>query len=193
MSPAPARTSKDAIVRAARAILEADGLSALTMRAVAEAVGVKGPSLYKRVPDREALLRAVADDVVDDLSRTMARAEATDDPRSDLEAAAIAYRVFVLANPNGYRLLFTELPSGASPDPAILAALGEPIVRAVTRLGGEAASLEAARTFVAWAHGFVSMELSGAFRLGGDLGAAYAFGIEAILAGVRERANPASR
>ena len=63
----------------------------------------------------------------------------------------------------------------------------------MARLAGEASSLEGARTFVAWAHGFVSMELAGAFRLGGDLDAAYAFGVEAILAGVSERANPASR
>jgi AcrR family transcriptional regulator len=193
MSPAPARTSNDAIVRAARAVLEADGLNGLTMRRVAEAVGVKGPSLYKRVPDREALLRAVADGVVDDLSQAMTLAEATDDPRRDLEVAAIAYRDFVRRNPNGYRLLFTELPSGASPDPVILAALGQPIIRAVSRLAGEASALEGARTFVAWAHGFVTMEVSGAFRLGGDLDAAYAYGVRAIIAGVSERATPTSR
>ncbi len=46
---------------------------------------------------------------------------------------------------------------------------------------------------VAWAHGFVSMELAGGFRLGGDLDAAYAFGIEAILAGVSAAARPGSR
>jgi hypothetical protein len=33
---------------------------------------------------------------------------------------------------------------------------------------------------VAWAHGFISMELAGAFRLGGDLDRAYAFGIERL-------------
>ncbi|MFL5673503.1 MAG: TetR/AcrR family transcriptional regulator [Chloroflexota bacterium] len=191
MSPAPSRTSNDAIVAAARRILETDGVSALTMARVAEAVGVKGPSLYKRVPDREALLRAVADGVVDDLRRAIAGADATEDPAADLAATATAYRTFVQANPNGYRLLFSGLPSGSSPDPAILAALGEPIVRAVTRLAGEGSGLEGARTFVAWAHGFVSMELSGAFRLGGDLDAAYAFGVRAIIDGVSGQATRA--
>lgn len=192
MSPAPARTSTDAIVAAARRILETDGLAAVTMRSVADAVGVKGPSLYKRVPDRAALLRAVSDGVVHDLARTMARAVETDDAHADLRAAAVAYREFVLRNPNAYRLLFTELPSEATADAATLAALGEPVVRAMTRLVGQGQALEGARTFVAWAHGFVTMELAGAFRLGGSLDAAYTFGIESILAGVSERANPAS-
>lgn len=33
---------------------------------------------------------------------------------------------------------------------------------------------------VAWAHGFVSMELAGAFRLGGDVDDAFTFGIERL-------------
>jgi hypothetical protein len=130
--------------------------------------------------------------VVRDLSETMARAVETDDPRTDLRATAVAYRAFVLRNPNGYRLLFGGLPSDASPDAASLAALGEPVVHAMTRLTEASAALEGARTFVAWAHGFVSMELAGAFRLGGDLEAAYAFGVEAILAGVSAPATPGS-
>jgi AcrR family transcriptional regulator len=193
MSPAPARTSNAAIVAAARRILEADGLSEVTMRGVGEAVGVRGPSLYKRLPDRAALLRAVADDVVADLSRTMSTATATGSPRDDLRAALVDYRAFVLANPNGYRLLFADLPPGARPDPAALAALGGPIVRSMGRLVGEADALEGARTLVAWAHGFVTMELAGAFRLGGDLEAAYEFGIDAILSGVTAPVRRAAR
>jgi AcrR family transcriptional regulator len=193
MSPAPARTSTDAIVAAARRILETDGLPAVTMRSVAEAVGVQGPSLYKRVPDHAALVRAVGEGVVADLSRTLARATETDDPRTDLRAVATEYRAFVRRNPNGYRLLFADLPPGANPDPATVAGLGMPIVRAMARLAGEAVALEGARTMVAWAHGFVTMELAGAFRLGGDIDAAYAFGIESILAGVSVSATPASR
>jgi len=191
MSPAPARTSTDAIIVAARRILESGGLDSVTMRSVAEAVGVKGPSLYKRLPDRAALIRAVAESVVDDLSRTMSRATESGDPHADLRAAAATYRAFVRANPNGYRLLFTDL-TDANPDPSSLAALGAPVVDAMTRLIGPSHALEAARTFVSWAHGFASMELAGGFRLGGDLDAAYAFGIESILAGVSEPATRAS-
>ncbi len=193
MSPAPARTSKDAIVAAARSILESDGLPEVTMRAVADAVGVRGPSLYKRVPDRAALVRAVADDVREDLARTLERAVATDDAVADLRSVAFGYRGFVHGHPNGYRLLFADLPPGASSDPAALGALGGPIVASMARLVGERDALEAARTMVAWAHGFVSMELAGAFRLGGDVDAAYAFGIDAILAGVSAQATRASR
>lgn len=200
MSPAPARTSPEAIVAAARRILETEGLPAVTMRAVAESVGVRGPSLYKRLPDHAALLRAVSDSVVADLSRTLAGAGETTgetagraaDPRADLRSVAMAYRAFVHENPNGYRLLFADLPPGASPDPASLAGMGLPVVHAMARLVGESEALEAARTVVAWAHGFVSMELAGAFRLGGDLEAAYAYGIETILAGISEPATPTS-
>jgi AcrR family transcriptional regulator len=186
MSPAPARTSLDAIVAAARAILESDGLPAVTMGRVADAVGVRAPSLYKRVANRDELIRAVSEGVLADLSRAIGRATETDDPRADLRTAANSYRDFVLRNPNGYRLLFADLPAAARPDPAAVAASGLPIVRAMAQLIGESKALEGARTMVAWAHGFVSMELAGGFRLGGDVEVAYAFGIESMLAGVSE-------
>jgi hypothetical protein len=53
-------------------------------------------------------------------------------------------------------------------------------VAAAAGLGGPEQALERARLVVAWAHGFVSMELAGAFRLGGDVDAAFDFGIDRL-------------
>jgi AcrR family transcriptional regulator len=192
--PAPARTTRDAIVEAARALLEEEGLDGVVMSAVAERVGVRGPSLYKHVADRAALIRAVGDLVVAELGATMERAVAGDDPAADLRGLAFAYRAFVHANPNSYGLLFAHLEPDLQPDPGAVADLGRPIVVAVAGMTGDQGpgALEAGRTVAAWAHGFVSMELAGGFRLGGDLDAAYATGIELILAGISGRALPAS-
>jgi AcrR family transcriptional regulator len=188
--PAPARTSRDAIVGAARAILEEDGLDAVTMQAVADRVGVRAPSLYKHVADRTALIRAVSEAVTADLAVVMQIARPAHDPKDDLRVIARRYRTFVRRNPVGYGLLFARVEPDALPDASVLAALGEPIVAATRRVVGEDGALEAARTFVAWAHGFTSLELAGGFRLGGDLDAAYERGIELILAGLSGPASP---
>jgi AcrR family transcriptional regulator len=190
MSPARARTSRDAILVAAREVLETDGLDAVTMQAVAERVGVRAPSLYKHVADRAALLQAVTDAVMAELVASLAIPRPSPDPRTDLRRVARRYRSFVRANPAGYGLLFARPGTAGSIDEVALADLGRPIVAAAARLAGERDALANARTIVSWAHGFVSMELAGAFRLGGDLDAAYAAGIEVILAGISGRANP---
>ena len=151
MSPAPARTSRDAILSAARAILEEDGLDAVVMSRVADRVGVRGPSLYKHVTDRAALIRAVGEAVTADLARQLSLAVSTGDARADLTATAHAYRAFVHANPNGYGLLFAHGSPDLQPDPAEIADLGRPIVGAMAAMVGPDDALPAARTFVAWA------------------------------------------
>jgi len=151
------------------------------MAKVGERVGVRGPSLYKRVRDRSELIRLVGEDVVTDLTRVIAGATSTGHPEADLRAVAHEYRAFVHANPNGYALLFARLGPELEPDPARLGEIARPLIEATRQLVGEADALAAARTFVAWAHGFLSLELVGGFHLGGDLEHDYAVGLDAIV------------
>jgi AcrR family transcriptional regulator len=178
--PAPARTSRDAIVAAGRSILEADGIDGLTMHAVARAVGVRAPSLYKHVRDRSDLVRLVLNDIALDLSAAIDVAATTGDPRGDLAAIARAFRTFAHAHPRAYGLLFEPLPDGWRMDSTALAEATRALVRVTAALAGEERALEAARTVTAWSHGFVSMELSSAFQMGGDVDAAFEFGIDRI-------------
>ena len=51
------------------------------------------------------------------------------------------------------------------------------MLTATAALAGPEQALEAARMVTAWAHGFVSMELADAFRMGGDVDQAFEYGI----------------
>lgn len=181
--PAPERTSTEAIVAAGRVILEESGPASLTMQAVASRVGVRPPSLYKRVRDRDALLTAVAEAAIDELGSRLHTAGAdaadADTARSDLTHLAEVYRAFAHEHPESFRLMFT-----ASAPVEALHRTSEPVLRASAALVGEADALDAARLFTAWATGFLQMELSGAFRLGGDVGQAFDYGLRRLLAGL---------
>ncbi len=182
--PAHAQTSTGAIVAAGRQLLEQRGMDALTMYDVASAVGVRAPSLYKRVRDRSDLVRLILDDVADELTATLDAAASSGDPVTDARAMASAFRKFAHANPVTYTLMFA--PQAATPG-----ATGRSVrssatfLRIIAELVGEECALPAARMIVAWAHGFITMELAGAFRLGGDVEQAWDFGLSRILTAVR--------
>ncbi len=178
--PAHARTSLDAIVAAGRDLLEAEGLEAVTMQGVATAVGVRPPSLYKHVDGRGDLIRLVIEDVGRDLAETVAGAAISGDPVHDLGALARAFRGFAHAHPRSYGYVIGPLPEAWQPQLEVLAPANEAILGVAAALAGPERALEGARMIVAWANGFVSMELAGAFRLGGDVDEAFAFGIDRL-------------
>jgi AcrR family transcriptional regulator len=178
--PAPARTSLEEIVDAGLAVIEEEGLPALTMAAVAERVGVRPPSLYKHVRNRAELVRLVATRAVAELAGDLDAVTQQGDAHAQLRAMADALRDFAHRRPALYGLLFTPLPEDSRPDAAVLARASAPVLRVTEQLAGSEQALAAARTVTAWAHGFIDMELSGAFRLGGDVNAAYDYGITTI-------------
>jgi AcrR family transcriptional regulator len=188
MSPAPARTSSEAIVAAARSILEEDGLDAVTMASVASRVGVRPPSLYKHVRDREELLVAMVGEAADDLRAVLATAleRGPDDPRLRVTAVADAYRAFARRSPRAVALLFTDFGPDLAMPQARLAEAVRPVVELAGAIVGERDALPAARVLTAFVHGFTSMESAGAFRMGGDIDEAYRFGVAAIVRGLGE-------
>jgi AcrR family transcriptional regulator len=188
--PAPAQTSTDAIVAAGRRLLEERGADALTMRDVADAVGVRAPSLYKRVRDRTDLFRLILEDVADELTEMMDAAAGSGDPAADLRAMAAAYRAFGHANPAAWGLLNAPQPLPGATERSVR--YSATLLRTVAAVAGERDALPAARTLVPWVQGFVTMELAGAFRLGGDVEAAWRFGLDHLLIAIR-RPDPGGR
>ncbi len=174
--PATPRTSLPEIVEAGRALLESEGLDGLTMQAVAERVGVRAPSLYKHVASRGELIRLIAEAVLEDLGGDL-EAAFVGDPERDVASLARAFRDFAHRNPGAYRAVFSPLPEEWAPDREAFAEASRAVLETTEALVGKSDALDAARLVTAWAHGFLTMELSGAFRLDGDLDRAFEYGL----------------
>jgi AcrR family transcriptional regulator len=181
--PAPARTSTAAVVAAGREIVESDGVEALTMQRVAERVGIRAPSLYKRVGSRSELVRMVADQVALDLAQTLDEVRGSGDPEADLRAVAAAFRSFAHRNRATYSLVFEPGSGGVSPEARDRSSI--PVLEVARALAGDDDALPAARTIVAWAQGFLTMELNGAFQLGGDVDEAWEYGVAGLVRALR--------
>ncbi|MFT4029272.1 MAG: TetR/AcrR family transcriptional regulator C-terminal domain-containing protein [Protaetiibacter sp.] len=124
--------STDRIVDAALEVLDADGIDGLTVRAVAERLGVRPPALYWHLRDKRQLVDEMATRVWRDIARTAERdAEDGDGSWADaFRAYARAARRGLLAHRDGARLFGgTFLTDSAllehqEPGLARLAALG---------------------------------------------------------------------
>lgn len=187
--PAQAKTTDASVIAAARRLLETKGIDGLTLTDVAAAVGLRAPSLYRRFESREALLHHVELALWSALAEVLRKAARPADPLASLTAQAVAYRRFAKKNPYGYALLFQ---SAAPRSQAGLRAREQAFAAslpAFANLVGEEQVLSAARVLTPYLHGFVSMELAGAFRFGGGLDAAFRRGIATILRGLTERAS----
>ena len=180
--PAHTRTTNEEILAAAVHLVEEGGPDALTMKAVAARVGVQPPSLYKRVQDREHLLGMVAERAASDVAAVLEEAQraAGEDPLDGVIAMARSLREFAHGHPRLFGLLFAALPDAARPSRDVLARASAAVLTAGGRLAGPERALDAARTITAWAYGFLTMELAGAFQLGGEPGEAFEFGAHAI-------------
>ena len=94
------------IITAARTLLAAAGnADEVSIRAVADAVGVTAPSIYLHFADKNELLGAVVSEVFTDLDSAMLDSAAgATGPMERLRAFGMAYVRFALAHPEQYRI-----------------------------------------------------------------------------------------
>jgi AcrR family transcriptional regulator len=86
--------------------LAAGGVEAISLKAIATALGLTGPAIYRYFATRNALLTELIVDAYDDLATTIAAVPPHRAGADRLHALAAAYRDWALAQPHRYRLLF---------------------------------------------------------------------------------------
>ncbi len=107
---------RNALIRAAKELIERKGIEAFALREAARKVGVSANAAYNHFEDKDALLSAVASSGFAELAtlREEARSKAATDAWSQLSAGAKVYVQFAEARPKLFDLMFGPLGVGST-------------------------------------------------------------------------------
>jgi len=165
------------ILGTARMLLEEEGGEGLSMRRLAERLGIRAPSIYKHFPSKEALEAALISQGFEE--QGAAFEAAFESPGEPIVAIIEIYRAFAHRHPHLYRLMYDsslnrELLTPGSEESAVI-----PAVRA---LGGDRDLARAAFGFV---HGMTILELNDRFPADADVDEAWRRGLAALTGSIQ--------
>jgi AcrR family transcriptional regulator len=164
---------------------DADGLS---LRAVASALGVKAPSLYRYFPHKEALEGAVAEEILNVMLREFRAASESPDPENRFRRLTDAYLRFARERFPLYAFVVqSRLPQKY--DSKAGKALWNLLIEAASGVSGQPDDTAAAVATWSLLHGYATLEHSGAFGASGPKGGLER-GVEAFLSNFRSSGEP---
>ncbi|HZD75535.1 MAG TPA: TetR/AcrR family transcriptional regulator [Acidobacteriaceae bacterium] len=151
----PVRPTSERIARAARRLLDKEGVEAVTMRRVAAAVDITAMAVYRHYADRKALLNALADEGFRELAaQLIAERTAGTDTRSfeaRLTRVLDVNLSFSLENPRLFELMFLVPREGARQYPRDFAAGKSPTANLMAELVQEGIASGYFREVDVWA------------------------------------------
>jgi AcrR family transcriptional regulator len=109
--------TKQEILDTAWSIVRADGLAALSLRAIAHAVDMEPQSLYTYFASKNALYDHMFADGNQELASRLAAAEIPEEPRSALQTVTRLFVDFATEDQASYQLLFLRTLPGFQPSP----------------------------------------------------------------------------
>ena len=157
-----AAATRESLLNAAGALLDAGGPEAVTLREVGARTGVSRSAPYRHFADKEALLTVLATNALSRLGDTLeGLATSADPPERTLRAALLSLISIGRNRPHLYRLMFTT-PTG-DPTTAILAAerTWDLFIDIVGRVVGPEQARRYGPLLLTNAHGIAGLESSG--------------------------------
>ncbi|MGE2832514.1 TetR/AcrR family transcriptional regulator [Mycobacterium sp. SMC-4] len=186
--PRSAKLSRDSIVNAALTFLDREGWDALTINALANQLGTKGPSLYNHVHSLDDLRRTVRMRVVGDIIDMLNNVAQGRTPDDAVAVMAGAYRSYAHHHPGRYSA-FTRMPLGGD-DPEFTEATqaaAAPVIAVLSAYGlDQESAFYAALEFWSAMHGFVLLEMTGVMA-GIDTDVVFTDMVMRLAAGMRSR------
>lgn len=169
------------IFAAARELFDHDGAEGVSMRRIAEKVGITPMAIYKHYPDKDALLNAL---MLDGFAVWEARVAALNasQPLAWLEQMGLAFLDFALNEPRRYEAAFLLKASAARKYPGDFLAGRSPVISKMMAhvekakaegLIVDAPTIDITISFTALTQGLVDIYRAGRFTGEADFRAAY--------------------
>jgi AcrR family transcriptional regulator len=111
------RSARDAIVRAAWALVGEVGLAGLSLRDLARQAGITTPTVYAYFESKNAIYDAMFGQAASEFADRMAEPIDGDDPRALLAGHVRRFVEFCTGDPARYQLLFQRTLPGFQPSP----------------------------------------------------------------------------
>lgn len=168
----PRLSTSDKILRAALKLFARGGADAVSMRRVADAVGITPMAIYRHFPNREALLKRLSDDSFQAIAHEWAAHATHPDVLERLSALLTPYLDYALANPHLFDHAFSlrrddarrfpeDFRERQSPTLTVIAdAIDEGMRHGVLRADDP---WDVAMTLWAHAHGLIALYRAGRF------------------------------
>lgn len=181
------RIRRDDVIDQALALIDAEGVEAITLAAIAERLGCRAPSLYTHVDGLDDVLAAAALRCITGFGDHLGEAVMGRAGEDGVRAFAAAWRQWVNSHPGRYALTLRRPMAEHREAYRSAAATATVAASAVLRsLGVDDTGLpDAGRALRATLHGFAQLETEGS--IGPDPDRTFEVVVDTLVAGLRER------
>jgi AcrR family transcriptional regulator len=172
---ARAGVTVERVVGTAAEIADEEGVTAITMSAVAHRLGVSVPGLYKHVDGLQGVNRMLAVRSTNELADALSASVMGQSGDDALHSLCRAYRAYATKHPGRYA---ATVAAPAAADIEHQEAANKALAATLAMLSGyqltDDEAIDATRYLRSVLHGFVTLELSGGFGLPQDVDASFA-------------------
>ena len=182
------RVTKDKVIKTASDIADEKGLYQITLKLVAEALGIRSPSLYNHVGSLEDLLREVAHNGMREMNLRMEQAAVEESAEAAIKSASLEYFNFMLVHPGVYETIQWAVWHGNEETMEIFGYYRSFMAGLIRRCGyGEEFICEILYLLLGAIHGYSTMQLGNALHNLEGTQAGLSNGIDTVLIGIRHK------
>lgn len=185
------KITKDAVIQTASALVDENGLNQLSLKAVAEALNIKTPSLYNHIGGLDALLRDVAHNGMRNMNAQMQQAAIGTTGIAAIQAVAAAYLTCMIAHPGVYETIQWVTWHGTGETAAILEDYSALLNTLIRSCGFDPAGTDEIRNMLTgMLHGFTTLQLRHAFSEPDRVQTELCSALDVLLTGIRMKYRP---